>query len=85
MPPCLLQGRVGAVVRFVLIYRQEADQALAATRHTRGRLRMTQPIASSPVLALSAGILVLLKPKLLNYIVAAYLISDGLLRLMERR
>lgn len=46
---------------------------------------MTQPIASSPVLALSAGILVLLKPKLLNYIVAAYLISDGLLRLMERR
>ena len=46
---------------------------------------MTQPFSSSPVLALGAGILVLLKPKLLNYIVAVYLISDGVLRLMARR
>ena len=46
---------------------------------------MAQPFPSSPALALGAGILVLLKPKLLNYIVAAYLISDGLLRLMEQR
>jgi hypothetical protein len=46
---------------------------------------MAQQFPSSPALALGAGILVLMKPKLLNYIVAAYLISDGLLRLMERR
>jgi len=46
---------------------------------------MAQPVSSSPALALGAGILVLLKPKLLNYIVAAYLISDGLLRLTQRR
>jgi len=46
---------------------------------------MAQPFPSSPALALGAGLLVLMKPKLLNYIVAAYLISDGLLRLMERR
>lgn len=46
---------------------------------------MAQPFRSSPVLALGAGVAVLLQPKLLNYIVAAYLISDGLLRLMERR
>ncbi len=46
---------------------------------------MAQPVLSSPALALGAGILVLLKPKLLNYIVAAYLISDGLLRLTQRR
>jgi len=36
-------------------------------------------------MALGAGILVLLKPKLLNYIVAAYLISDGALRLLEKK
>ncbi len=40
---------------------------------------------SSPLLSLGAGILVLMKPKLLNYIVAAYLIADGALRLMGRR
>ena len=45
---------------------------------------MAQPLASSPALALGAGILILLKPKLLNYIVAAYLISDGVLRLTQR-
>lgn len=31
-----------------------------------------------PVLALTAGILILAMPKLLNYIVAAYLIALGL-------
>lgn len=46
---------------------------------------MTQKIESSPLLSLGAGILVLMKPKLLNYIVAAYLISDGALRLMASR
>ena len=43
---------------------------------------MTKQIESSPLLSLGAGVLVLMKPKLLNYIVAAYLISDGVLRLM---
>ena len=46
---------------------------------------MTQQFSSSPLLALGAGILILLKPKLLNYIVAAYLIADGTLRLTGRR
>jgi len=46
---------------------------------------MAKPFPSSPALALGAGILIILKPKLLNYIVAAYLISDGLLRLKEGR
>ena len=41
---------------------------------------MAQP--SSPVLALGAGILVLLKPKLLNYIVAAYLILVGVIGIL---
>jgi hypothetical protein len=46
---------------------------------------MAQPFPTSPALALGAGILILMKPKLLNYIVAAYLISDGILRLTQRR
>lgn len=46
---------------------------------------MKQQLPTSPMLAVGAGILILLKPKLLNYVVAAYLISDGVLRLMERR
>jgi len=46
---------------------------------------MAQQFSASPLLALGAGILVLLKPKLLNYIVAIYLITDGSLRLMGRR
>lgn len=46
---------------------------------------MTQQFSASPLLALGAGILVLLKPKLLNYIIAIYLISDGALRLLGRR
>ena len=46
---------------------------------------MDKPFPSSPVLALAAGVMILVKPKLLNYIVAAYLISDGILRITERR
>ncbi len=46
---------------------------------------MGQPLPTSPALALAAGVLILVKPKLLNYIVAAYLISDGLLRITQRR
>ena len=37
-----------------------------------------------PVAALVAGILILLMPKLLNYIVAVYLIVIGVLGLMGR-
>ena len=46
---------------------------------------MPNPFRSSPLLALGAGILLLLKPKLLGYVVAAYLITEGSLRLLGRR
>jgi hypothetical protein len=36
-----------------------------------------------PVAALIAGILILVMPRLLNYIVAIYLIIDGLTRLLR--
>lgn len=39
-------------------------------------------VALSPVVSLIAGILILIMPKLLNYIVAIYLILIGLLGLM---
>ena len=40
-------------------------------------------IALSPLLALIAGILILLMPRLLNYIVAIYLIVIGLVGLFH--
>lgn len=46
---------------------------------------MSTQFQASPLLALGAGLLILIKPKLLNYIVAAFLISDGAVRLMGRR
>jgi len=45
---------------------------------------MSTQMSTSPLLAVGAGILILLKPKLLNYVVAGYLITDGALRLLKR-
>ncbi len=39
---------------------------------------MTMHIALQPLLALAAGILILIMPRLLNYVVAGYLILIGL-------
>ena len=44
---------------------------------------MTLHLQLAPLLALIAGILVLLVPKLLNYIVAAYLIIIGIIGLFN--
>ncbi len=42
---------------------------------------MTVTFSAGPVIALIAGILILIMPRLLNYIVAIYLIAIGLLGL----
>lgn len=42
---------------------------------------MNMHISLAPIIALLAGILILAQPKLLNYIVAIYLIVIGLLGL----
>jgi len=42
---------------------------------------MSLPIALQPLLALLAGILILVMPRMLNYIVGIYLIIYGLLGL----
>jgi hypothetical protein len=44
---------------------------------------MTIHLALQPILALVAGVLILVKPKLLNYIVAAYLIVIGILGIVR--
>jgi uncharacterized membrane protein YdbT with pleckstrin-like domain len=44
---------------------------------------MQLAIAPQPVVALIAGILILLVPRLLNYIVAIYLIVFGILGLVR--
>ncbi|MDX1580187.1 MAG: DUF3096 domain-containing protein [Alphaproteobacteria bacterium] len=40
------------------------------------------PVELQPVIAILAGILILAVPKLLNYVVAAYLILTGILALV---
>ncbi|MEQ8204882.1 MAG: DUF3096 domain-containing protein [Woeseia sp.] len=44
---------------------------------------MTLHIELAPVLSIAAGIAILVAPKLLNYIVAAYLIVVGLLQIVN--
>lgn len=43
---------------------------------------MTLHIQLIPLLSILAGILVLVKPKLLNYVVAIYLIAIGVIQLL---
>lgn len=45
---------------------------------------MYMNVAVGPLIALIAGIMILMMPRLLNYIVAIYLIVIGLLGLLHR-
>jgi hypothetical protein len=45
---------------------------------------MPMPPAFEPLVALIAGILILIMPRLLNYVVAIYLIVIGVLGLLHR-
>ena len=45
---------------------------------------MVKRISTYPMLTLGAGILILLKPKLLGYIVALYFISEGAKELLAQ-
>ena len=46
---------------------------------------MTLHLSLAPLLALIAGILILVQPRLLNYVVAIYLIAIGVLGLLNIR
>jgi hypothetical protein len=57
---------------------------MAHTRAFQRKHRMNLVPHIGPVAALVAGILILLMPRLLNYIVAIYLIVVGILGLVGR-
>ena len=46
---------------------------------------MNLHLALTPIIALIAGILILVMPKLLNFVVAAYLIAIGVIGLLGTR
>ena len=46
---------------------------------------MTLHLGIAPILAVASGIAILVKPKLLNYIVAFYLIAVGLIEIFGIR
>ena len=63
---------------FVLLLLTTMGTALAQTRGGAVTIRAT---LISPLIALLAGILILLVPRVLNYVVAIYLILIGLIGL----
>jgi archaellum biogenesis protein FlaJ (TadC family) len=73
-----LRDRISLLVLFVAIHTFASGLALAQSKGGAVTLRYT---SFSPIIALLAGILILLVPRLLNYIVAVYLILVGLIGL----
>jgi hypothetical protein len=73
-----LGNRAFLLVLFFAVQAVFTQSALAQTRGGAVTLRFT---TLSPIIALLAGILILLVPRLLNYIVAVYLILIGLVGL----
>jgi len=71
-----LRERVALIILFVGIHWLTTGSALAQTRGGAVTIRYT---TFSPFIALLAGILILIAPRLLNYIVAIYLILVGLI------
>ena len=53
----------------------------AAGRVLGGNTMTIDPVIVSPLIALIAGILILLMPRLLNYVVSIYLIAIGIIGL----
>ena len=73
-----LRHRVVLVLMLIGIQCLTMSSALAQTRGGAVTIRYT---VFSPIIALLAGILILIIPRLLNYIVAVYLILVGLIGL----
>jgi Protein of unknown function (DUF3096) len=67
-------------VLFVLLLISTTGSALAQTRGGVGGVTIRYTLIS-PLIALLAGILILLVPRVLNYVVAIYLILIGLIGL----
>ncbi len=61
-----------------------SSTATSVLAQTKGEVTVRSFTLVSPVVALIAGILILLIPRLLNYIVAIYLIIIGLVGIFGR-
>jgi hypothetical protein len=77
-PDAKLRNRAFLLILLVALQVVFTQSALAQTRTGTVTLRYT---TLSPIVALLAGILILIVPRLLNYIVAVYLILIGLIGL----
>ena len=73
-----LRDRISVLILFIAIHYFATTAALAQTKGGALTIRYT---TFSPFVALLAGILILIVPRLLNYIVAVYLILIGLIGL----
>jgi len=81
--PAVVFQAVGALALIVLAAAASAPAAQFSPPKALGAVTLS--VASfSPLVALIAGILILLVPRLLNYIVAVYLILVGIFGLMGR-
>jgi Protein of unknown function (DUF3096) len=69
--------------QYCYLISRTASIAIWHSKGEKGRPSMTLTTIHQPVLSLIAGILILIMPKLLNYIVAIYLIIAGLLGLLR--
>lgn len=58
---------------------------LFARSHGWGGFHVNLSFAVQPILAMVAGLLILIRPKLLNFIVAAYLITIGIVGVLHLR
>jgi hypothetical protein len=74
-----LRERVALVILFNGVNWLTASSALAQTKGGTVTIHFT---TFSPFIALLAGILILIVPRLLNYIVAVYLILVGLIGIL---
>lgn len=59
-----------------------ATNASSETTRSLGEIMMTGILVLQPIGALVAGILILIYPRILNYVVAIYLILAGLIGLV---
>jgi hypothetical protein len=63
--------------------RRPRRRVSSAASNRRESFRMNLHISLQPLIALIAGILILVMPRLLNYVVALYLIAVGVIGLLR--
>jgi hypothetical protein len=81
VPACVWQ-RTDSALRRAYKVRHAVATSAAFLPRTEGTTTMNIHLAIAPLIALLAGILILVQPRLLNYIVAIYLIVIGVLGLV---